>query len=259
MSVTVSRTSIVKSLGELYWHAILDDSTPPSIVGARRVVQRVSFTAAATLVRTTASNRGAGHTAAAHKGYAVALTGMRSAAVMTLDGKTFTFAAGDPAGTALTSVDDTTIDLGALPTVATATAGDQLAVVAQPPSYTWASQGIEYITAVSLEMLDLRRDIRDKGQLQHRKRMAQEGGVATFSAKYENAKKGLSKFVDQNFIMIGEREDDRNGVVTEKVLLYGCRINSIPAPNESEGDADSDTSIPVMFELMAIVGQTASA
>ncbi len=257
MAVTVTRTALVKNLGEFFWFAILGNGTPPTLITARSVVQRVSFTAAATLVRTILSARGAGHSAAADKGYAVALTAMRSAAVMTLDGKTFTYAAGDPPGTALTSVDDAAIDLGATPTVATATAGDQLAVVEQPPSYSGGS--IPYITAISQESPELRRDIRDKGQLQHRKRMSVENGVMTFTAKYENAKAGLSKFIDQDFIMVGEREDDHSGVITEKVILYGARINSIPAPNESEGDTDTDVSIAVNYELLALVGQTAAA
>ncbi len=207
MAVTVVRTSVVKNLDEFFWYAILGTGTPPTLITARSVVQRVSFTGGATLVRTILSARGAGHTAAADKGYAVALTAMRTAAVMTLDGKTFTFAVGDPPGTALTSVDDVAIDLGALPTVASATAGDQLVVVEQPPTYSGGL--IPYITAVSLEMPDLRREVRDKGALQHRKRMSMENGVATFTAKYENAKAGLSKFIDQDFIMVGEREDDR--------------------------------------------------
>lgn len=257
MSVTVTRTAVVKGLDEFFWYAILATGTPPTLVTARSVVQRVAFTAAATLVRNVLAARGAGHTAADDKGYAVALTAMRSAAAMTLDGKAFTFAAGDPPGTAITSVDDTAIDLGALPTVASATAADQLAVVEQPPTYSGGL--IPYITAVSQESPDLRRDIRDKGQLRHRKRMAVENGVMTFTAKYENAKAGLSQFVDQDFIMVGEREDDRVGVVTEKVILYGARINSIPAPNESSDDTDTDTSIAVNYELLAIVGQTAAA
>ena len=265
MAVTVVRTSVVKNLDEFFWHAIGDatgdeSGTQFSIVTARAVTQRVFFTAAAVLARTILAARGAGHTAGADKGYAVALTAMRSAAVMTLDGKTFTFAQGDPPGTALTSVDDVAIDLGVTPTVATATAGDNLAVVEQPPStYSWANNGIPYITAVGFELPELDRDIRDKGQLQHRKRMSVENGVATFSAKYENAKAGLSRFVGRDFMMIGEREDNRSGVVTEKIILYGARINNIPAPNESEGDTDSDVSIPVNFELMAIVGQSAAA
>jgi len=197
--------------------------------------------------------RGAGHSAGADKGYAVALTAMRSAAVLTLDAKTMTFVAGDPPGTAVVNQDDSAVDLGAAATVATDTAGDQVAIVEQPPSYSGGR--ILYITAVSQEAPDLRREIRDHGQLQHRKRMSVENGVMTFTALYENAKAGLSQFIDRDFIMVGEREDNRNGVITEKVILYGARINSIPAPNETEGDSDTEVSFAVNYELLAVVGE----
>ncbi len=258
MPVTVVRTTDVKNLSEFFWYGILGNGTPPTLVTARSVVQRVSITAAATLVRTILAARGAGHIAGADKGLMVALTAMRSAAVFTLGGKTFTFAAGDPPGTAVRAVDDdATLDLGALPTVATGTAGDQVAVVEYPPTYSGGL--LSFISAIGGEPQDLRRDIRDKGALQHRKRMAVEGGIMTFSALYQNAKAGMSQFVDQDFIMVGERTDDRVGVVTEMLILYGCRMNAIPSPNESEGDSDSDVSIPVRYELLANVGETAAA
>ena len=258
MSYVATRTAVVANLDEFFWHVILANGTPPTLITARSVTQRVAFTAAATLVRNILAARGAGHTAAADVGYAVALTAMRTAADITLDSKHFIFKIGDPPGTAIVqTTDEASIDLGALPTVTSATAGDQVAIVEQPPTYSGGL--ISYITAVSQESPDLRRDIRDKGQLQHRKRMAVENGVMTFTAKYENAKAGLSQFVDQDFIMVGEREDDRVGVVTEKVILYGARINSIPAPNESEGDSDTDTSIAVNYELLAIVGEAFTA
>ena len=256
MAVAATRTAVVKSLSELFWYAIVAGGTPPTLITARSVVQRVSLTGGATLVRTALAARGAGHSAAADKGYAVALTAIRSAMVLTLSAKTLTFVAGDPPGTAVVNQDDSAVDLGALPTVATATAEDQVAIVEQPPSYSGGR--ILYITAVSQEPPDLRREIRDHGQLQHRKRMSVENGVMTFTALYENAKAGLAAFIDRDFIMVGEREDNRNGVITEKVILYGARINSIPAPNESIGDADTEVSFAVNYELLAVVGEANS-
>ena len=256
MVVAAIRTAVVKNLDEFFWYAVVAGGTPPTLITARSVVQRVALTGASALVRTVLAPRGAGHSAAADKGYAVALTAIRSAMVLTLDAKTLTFAAGDPPGTAVVNQDDSAVDLGATPTVATATAADQVAIVEQPPSYSGGR--ILYITAVSQEPPDLRRDIRDHGQLQHRKRMSVENGVMTFTAKYENAKAGLAAFIDRDFIMVGEREDNRNQVVTEKIILYGARINSIPAPNESEGDTDTDVAFAVNYELLAVVGEANS-
>ena len=257
MSVTVTRTTVVANLDELFFYAVRDDSTPPSIIGARRVVQRIGMTGAATAEETALAVRGAGYSAAANKPYAVALTSIRSALVITLDAKTLTFAEGDPPGTAVTNVDDSAVDIGATPTYGTGTAADQIALVAQPPDYSGGLLG--YVTAVSQEPNDIRRGIRDRGQLQHRKKMSIEHGVITLTAKYQNAKAGLAAFVDQEFILVGERVDDRAGIVTEKIIFFGCHIDALQAPNESIGDTDTDIAIPVMYELMAVVGQTASA
>ena len=257
MAVTVVRTAVAKNLDELFFYAIRDDSSPPSIVGARRVVKRGAMTGAAAAVVTALAARGAGYSTAADKPYAVALSSMKTALEITLDAKTLTFSVGDPPGTAVTNVDDSSVDIssGAI-TYSAGTSGDQFALVAQPPSYSGGL--LSYVTAVSQEPPDLRRAIRDKGQLQHYKKMAIENGVITLTAKYQNAKAGLAAFVDQDFILVGEREDDRNGTITEKLVFYGARINALQAPNESEGDTDTDIAIPVSYELLAIVGQTAA-
>ncbi len=253
MVVAATRTAVVKNLDELFWFGILAGGTPPTLITARSVVQRVSLIGSSPPARTILAARGAGHSAVADKGYAVALTAIRTAMVLTVDGKTFTFVAGDPPGTAVVNQDDSAVDLGAAPTVATDTAGDQVAIVEQPPTYSSGNQ--LYISAVSQEPPDLRRAIRDHGQLQHRKRMAIENGVMTFTQRYQSAKAGLAALIDQDFIMVGEREDNRNGVVTEKVILYGARVNSIPALNESSGDTDTDVAFAVNYELLAVVGE----
>lgn len=258
MGLAETRTAVVKNLDELYWFIILSGTTPPTIVSARSVTQRIAATGASALgTPVTTAARGAGHTAAANKGYAVALTAIRSAAEITLDAKKITFVEGDPPGTAVVNEDDSAVNLNAVPTIAIATAGDMWAIVEQPPSYSGGS--IPYVTAVSQEPNELKRDIRDKGQLQHRKKLAIEGGTLTLTALYENAKRGLSKYVDQDIIVIGEREDNRSGVVTEKLIFYGSRINAIPAPTEAEGDTDTNIVIPIRYELLAIVGEDYTA
>ncbi len=261
-AVTASRTSVAKNLDELFYYIQVDDTDadPLTIVTARAVTRRLGFSDATTVVSTTEAARGAGHTIpTADKGYIVALTGVRSATTLTLDGADTVFAEGDPPGTAMVNATDAAKDLTAVPTVAGATVGDMFAVVDQPATYSWSANGIPYITAVSQESPPIRRDIRDKGQLQHRKKMSIENGVLTLTALYENAKKGLSKYVDRDIIIIGERIDDRGVTITEKLIFYGARINAIPAPNESEGDVDTNIVIPVSYELLAIVGDTGAA
>lgn len=262
MGLAATRTTVVKNLNELFWYIQPLDTNDArlTIVTARAVTRRCVFTAAAVLSSTTAEHRGAGHTEpTSDKGYVVALTAIRSAAVLTLDAKTTTFVAGDPPGTAVVNQDDSAVDLTAVPTVATATADDMVAIVEQPKAVTWDTNGISYVTAATMDPPLLRRDIRDKGQLQHRKKMAVENGILNLTALYENAKQGLSKYVDQNIIVIGERIDNRIGVVTEKYIFYGAYINSIPAPTEAEGDTDTNIVIPISYELLAIVGESYTA
>jgi len=260
MAISAIRTSVVKNLDELFWYIqpLTSDDSRLTIVTARSVVQRIGITGATSMERTVESVRGAGHSAAANKGYAVALTAIRDALQLTVTAL-FAFAAGDPPGTAVHSAADAAIDLGAEPTLTAGVDGDMVAIVEQPKAVTWATNGIPYVTAISQEPNELRRDIRDKDQLQHRKKMSLEGGVLTLTAKYENAKRGLSKYVDQDIIVIGERIDDRAGMVTEKCIFYGSRINAISAPSEAEGDSDSDVSIPIAYELLAIVGEKYTA
>ncbi len=247
----MGRTSVVKNMDECFVHIIL--ATAATIVAARSVGGRHTVSAVDTLVGTILAARGAGHTGSV-AAYAIALTAIKAGNVITLDGQTATFITADPPGTAVPF--SATPDIAATPTavVAAAAVGDMFAIAAQP-TYT-ASDLISYVTAKSAEPLDLRREIRDKGVLAHRKIMAQQGGVLTLSAKYENAKAGLSKFVDQDIIVICEREDNRNGVVTEKEIFFGARINAIPNLNETEGDTDTDLSIPISFEMYANVAGT---
>lgn len=258
MTVDSTRTEVVKSLEEAFIAIVKAGGTPPTIVSARSVGQIIIATGATTLETHTDAYRGAGHTGTA-KAYAVALTAVRSAAVITIAAKTFTFAAGDPPGTAVPNSDDSTIDITATPTIATATKGDMFAIVEQPPDYSADAAQIPYVTAKNEDPDPITRDIRYKGVLQHRKRMALQGGTLNLTALYENAKKGLSAFVDQDIIIIAEIEDDRSGTVTERRIYYGCRINSIPAPSEATGDTDSDCSIAARYELLAVVGSKYTA
>ncbi len=247
----MGRTSVVKNMEECYVHIIL--ATAATIVAARSVGGRWTVSAVDTLAGTILAARGAGHTGSV-AAYAVALTSVIAGNVITLGGETATFITADPPGTGVPFSGTPNIALTPTAVVAATAVGDMFAIVAQP-TYT-TSDLISYATAKSVEPMDLRREIRDKGVLNHRKIMAQQGGVLTLSAKYENAKKGLSKFVDQDIIVICEREDDRNGVVTEKEMFFGARINAIPNLNETEGDTDTELSIPISFEMYANIAGT---
>jgi len=248
--MAVTRTAVVKNLEETFVSIVRANAN--TVVSARSVGQRVTILTATTLQAVITAVRGAGHAPGAVASYAVALTAINGATVLTIGGNTATFVLGDPPGTAIPF--SANVDPAATCTVTSGVAGDMFAIVQQPPAY--ASNLIGFVTAKSFEPDDLRRDIRDRGVLQHKKIMAMQGGVLTLTAKYENAKAGLSQYVDQHIIIVAERDDDRQGTVTEKEIFYGAYINAIPPPNETEGDTDTDVSIAVRVEMIAVVGES---
>ena len=234
------RTARVKYLEESVVHIVRSGFT--QIVG---VGQIITITAANDGVQKLDAFRGAGETGTVDM-YAIALKAVNAVTTFTIDGKTLStsFAAGDPPGT-MKLIDSGDI-AGAL-VVSAGVAGDQFAIVKRPPAFTDGL--IPYVTAKSVEFLDIRRPIRDRGALNHRKKMAQQGGVLNLTAKYENVLAGLGKFVDQEIVIILEREDNRDGTVVETEFYYGAHIPALPGPNESEGDTDTAVTVAVNFEL----------
>lgn len=253
--MSVTRTNIVKQLDEGFLYAVR--RVELTIEAARSVGQRITALTATTLIALTTAARGAGYVgsggaAATVSAYAVAISAIRSATTVTIGAETALFPAFSPPGTAIpfTGV----IDIQAAPTIAGATVGDKIAIVEQPPALTDANL-IDYVTSKSGEPLPLTRDIRDRGVLRHRKKMSQEGGTLTLSEKFQNFATGLPAYVDQDLIVVVEREDNRCGVVTEKEIYYGAHIEMSPSLNETEGDTDTDMSPVITYELRAVVGE----
>lgn len=254
--MTVTRTPLVKALDDGFLYMVRANA--PSIVAARSVGQRIVVTGATTIgTPLTTAIRGAGYVgsggaAVAVAGYVVALTAVDAATVVTVDGQTATFAEGDPIGTAIPL--SANADIQAVPTVTAGVAGNMFAVVEQPPTYSGGF--IKYLNSKSDEPAEIRRDIRDHGQLQHRKKNALEAGSLSLTELYTNAKDGIAKYIDQDIIVVLERDDDRGGVITEKEIYYGARINVTPPVNESTGDTDSDVTVTMSYEHKVIVGES---
>jgi hypothetical protein len=251
--MVATRTPVVKNLDEGYLYAVRANT--PSIVAARSVGQRIVATGASTIATPlTEAVRGAGYagSSGAVSAFAVALKSVDAATVITIGAETATFAIGDPPGTAVPFTG--AIDIQAVPTIASAVAGNMFAIVEQPPAYS--AGRIDYVQSKSHEPAELSRDIRDKGSLTHRKKTIAENGVLSIGSFYENNQAGLSGFAGQDIILVLERDDDRQGVVTEKEIYYGARINVAPPLNESAGDTDTDTTLSISYELMAIVGES---
>lgn len=251
--MVATRTNVVKNLDEGFLHMVRANAN--SIVASRSVGQRFSATGAASIgTPLTDAIRGAGYAGSSGTvlAYAIALTAINDATVITIGGETATFAAGDPPGTAIPF--SAAIDIQGVPTITSGVAEDMFAIVEQPPSYS--SGRIDFVQSKSNEPAELNRDIRDKGSLAHRKKNALEMGVLSLTSFYENNQAGVSKYAGQEIIVVLEREDNRAAVVTEKEIYYGARINVTPPINESTGDTDSDITVSVNYELMAIVGES---
>jgi len=254
--MVATRTNVVKNLDEGFLY--ITRANANSIVASRSVGQRFSVTGATAIATPlTDAIRGAGYVgsggaAATVLAYAVALTAINDATVVTVGGETATFAEGAPPGTAIPF--SGVIDIQAVPTVTSGVAGDMFAIVEQPPTYSTGR--IDYVQSKSDEPAELNRDIRDKGSLAHRKKNALEMGVLSLTSFYENNQAGVSKYAGQEIIVVLERDDDRGNVISEKEIYYGARINVTPPINESTGDTDSDTTVSINYELKIIVGES---
>ena len=254
--MAVTRTTVVKNLDEGFLY--ITRANANSVVASRSVGQRITAIGATSIATPlTDAVRGAGYlgsggAAATVSAFAVALTAVNDATVITISSETATFAQGAPPGTAIpfTGV----IDIQALPTITSGVSGDKFAIVEQPPTYS--SGRIDYVQSKSDEPAELNRDIRDKGSLTHRKKNALEMGVLSLTSFYENNQAGVSKYAGQEIIVVLERDDDRGNVITEREIYYGARINVTPPINESTGDTDSDTTVSINYELKIIVGES---
>lgn len=241
-------TNRVKNLDEAFVHIVRSGFNSKQGMG-----QIVTITGATTAVQKLGVERGAGETGIETL-YAVALTSVNGVTDFSIDGNALdsAFAVGDPPGT-IRSIASGDI-AAAITAITGGVSGDQFGIFKRPPAYS--SGLIPYVTAKSSEPLPGKRDIRDRGALTDRKKMAQQGGVLNLTARHENANAGLSKFVDQDILVILEREDNRAGVVNETEIYYGSYIHALPGPNESEGDTDTDVTVAIPYETIAVLPGT---
>ena len=96
------------------------------------------------------------------------------------------------------------------------------------------------------------RDVRDKGTLKHRKRMATVEKTLSVTQLFTNYGEGLLAFNEIPYIMRIQRKDDRAGLATEVCYYYSCFQHG-PIPNESGGDTDTDNSFDIRYERFVTV------
>lgn len=126
-------------------------------------------------------------------------------------------------------------------------AGDTYEILRGRPTYG-TSDYVGYVTGKTGEEGDPKIVIRDKGIIQHRKNRGDVERTLSVNTRYLNDLAGLSQLVDQDAILVFEREEDRDGTATELTYYLQARQDAKAGPNESEGSDSSDTSFQMRFE-----------
>jgi hypothetical protein len=163
----------------------------------------------------------------------------------TLDDRTATFSQGDPPDEAKV----VTINGDALSTtiITGSAAGDAFEVLRGIPVFS-SSDYLLYVKGKTTEEGDMATRVDDKGQVQEWKLRADIERTLSMTISYINNKAGLAALVDRDIIIISEREDDRNNVVSEYRYFLQARINKENMPDESEGDDISGYSVNARYE-----------
>jgi len=186
--------------------------------------------------------------------YVIALTKVEKATkVMLNDTDYVTFAAGDPKGTCLTGTLTKAVSNGGVATFVNGVAGEQF-VVMKDPSLTSADTQLVYVNSKSgSENSPAERAVFDKGIFKGVKRAVRtEPDTLSITQGYQAHDKGLAQFKGQRFNLLLERDDSRNGTVTEKEYYFDC-FDPNAGPNESSGDSDSDVSYELQYLFKGVV------
>jgi len=127
------------------------------------------------------------------------------------------------------------------------TDGNRFEILRGLPTFG-ATDYVAFVTGKTGEEGESTFEARDKGVLQHRKRRHDIERRLTINVSYLHDKEILSALLDQDSILILERDDDRQGTVTEQHFFLQARSNGKAMPNESEGGDISGLSIDFRFE-----------
>jgi hypothetical protein len=91
-------------------------------------------------------------------------------------------------------------------------------------------------------------DVRDKGILQDRKRIADVVRTLSIGHDYVHHKEVLLSIAGTDAVLIYQRQDDRAGTTTETTVFLQARNNMAKTANESEGAEISDITTDLRFE-----------
>lgn len=239
----MSTTNIVKNLDELYLYGVL---TPFTAYGDHYQI-RVQNDTTNTLQTTVGTETGG--MSIADTVFVIAQTAVRAAIDIKLNATDeLSFAAGDPKGTIKSM--ELTVAIDAVPTLGSADGqpGDMFIIMQDPAIDTGAVAAENFITSLSdTEAGEIPRAVFDKGYIKGQKLIAQEETpTLSIGQKFTALDKGLSRFKGQFFNLLGERDENRLGVVTEQYYYFGCYFAE-GGVSESSGDSDTEVSLEIKY------------
>jgi len=240
----MATTNIVKNLDELYLYAAITPFGASYGDHYQCRVQEGSPNTLQTVVGTETGGISIGEDV-----FVLALTAVRAATDFGLNATDeIAFSAGDPRGTIKTM--ELTVAIDAVPILGTnaGQAGDMFLVLQDPEVDTSTVPTESYVTSLSdTEAGEDPRAVFDKGYIKGQKLIAQEESPnLALAQKFQANDKGLLRFKGQFFTLVGERDVNRLGTVSERVYYFGCYFGA-GGPSESSGDSDSEVSLDIGY------------
>lgn len=236
-------SNIVKNLDELYLYAAL---TPYVNYGDHYQcrVQTGTPNTFQTAVGTETGGMGIGDVV-----YVLAVSAVRDAIDIKLNATDeVSFSVGDPKGTLKKFT--LTVAIDSVPTIGTTDGqpGDIFIILQDPVVDTATVTPESYITSLNdTESGENPRAVFDKGIIKGQKLIAQEETPnLSVGQKFSANDKGLLRLKGQFFNFLGERDENRLGVVSEQYYWFGCYFGE-GGPSESSGDSDSENSLEIGY------------
>lgn len=236
-------TNIVKNLDELYLYAAISPYTNYGDHYQCRI-QSGSPNVFQTKVGTETGGMSIGDVV-----YIIAQTAVRAATDIKVNATdTISFSAGDPRGTLRKMT--LTVAIDSVPTLDTndGQPGDMFVILEDPVVDSSTVPAEDYVTSLTdTEAGEDPRAVFDKGYVKGQKLIAQEESPnLSLGQKFQANDKGMLRFKGQFFNMIGERDVNRLGVVSEIVYYFNCYFGA-GGPSETSGDNDSELSLEIGY------------
>lgn len=106
-----------------------------------------------------------------------------------------------------------------------------------------------YIQSLSGSPVESTYDVRDRGELKHRKYKVDLEKTLSIAEWFQSYVEGLADFIEIPLALKLDRQDDRAGYVSEEIFYYETYINSI-TPGESGGDTNTELPVDMRYERM---------